>query len=68
MQEPVLHMISFTLRQVTDRQVDVTVISTISLQAVFREFYGQYNDLLPLYNLPLDPMLSDVFHQLCGRS
>jgi hypothetical protein len=32
------------------------------LQAVFREFYGRYSDLLYHYNLPLGEMLSDVFH------
>jgi hypothetical protein len=32
------------------------------LQAVFRKFYGRYNDLISPYNLSLGHMLYDMFH------
>jgi hypothetical protein len=32
------------------------------LQAVFRKFYGRYNDFVCQYNLPPGKLLSDAFH------
>jgi hypothetical protein len=32
------------------------------LQTAFHKFYGNYNDLVCRYNLPLRYMLSDIFH------
>jgi hypothetical protein len=34
------------------------------LQAAFRKFYSRYNDLIYPYNLSLDHMLSDMFHNI----
>jgi hypothetical protein len=31
-------------------------------QTAFRKLYGRYNDLVCQYNIPLDQILSDVFH------
>jgi hypothetical protein len=38
------------------------------LEAVFRKFYGSYNDLICPYNLSLGHMLSDVSYQSLSRS
>jgi hypothetical protein len=52
----------FSSRQSTDKQVDVTGVSTVCLQAALRKSYGRYNDLICPYNLSLGHMLSDMFH------
>jgi hypothetical protein len=48
--------------QSTDKYVDVTEVLQSDLPALFHKFYGHYNDPVCQYNLPLDQMLSGVFH------
>jgi hypothetical protein len=52
----------FNSRQFTDKQVDITKVSTVCLLTAFRIFYGRCNDLVWQYNLHLGQLMSDVFH------
>jgi hypothetical protein len=52
----------FNARQSTDKQVDVTWVSTVSFTRSlnFSKFYGRYNDLVCQYNLSLGQILSSA--------
>jgi hypothetical protein len=38
---------------------------SLTLQTVFRNFYGCYNNFISSYSISLDHMLSDMFHATC---